>query len=105
MKTKRLFVLSLGLVLLTLLVSTAWAHTLFMTVTDNDDGSVTIEGMYSTGGVAAVTPVRLMGPRDKILLKGLTDDGGEFTFKKPDTPYRIILDAGPGHTAEENGPR
>lgn len=102
---KHLRIPVLGLLLPLLLASTAWAHTLFMTVTDNDDGTVTIQGMYSTGGIAAATPVRLVDPQDKILYKGLTDDSGELTFGKPDTAYRIILDAGPGHTAEQDGPR
>lgn len=83
----------------------AWAHTLFMTVTDNGDGSVTVEGMYSTGTEAARTPLRLEDAAGAVLWQGRTDASGACTFLKPDKPYRIVLDGGPGHVAEEDGPR
>ncbi len=83
----------------------AYAHTLYMTVVDNDDGTITVAGMYSTGALAANTEVRLVDPNDKVVFKGRTDATGELDITKPETAYRIILDAGPGHIASEQGPR
>ena len=89
-----------------ILNSHAWAHTLFMTVEDNEDGTVTVQGMFSTGAVAAMVEVRLEDENGKVLWKGRTDDGGECTFRKPNVPYTIIMDfgPGPGHQAMEKGP-
>ena len=84
----------------------AFAHTLFMTVEDNEDGTVTVQGMFSTGAIAARVEVRLEDEKGKVLWKGKTDDCGECTFKKPNVSYTIIMDAGPGpgHQAREEGP-
>ena len=89
-----------------ILNSHAWAHTLFMTVEDNEDGTVTVQGMFSTGTIAASVEVRLEDEKGKVLWKGKTDDDGECTFKKPNVPYTIIMDfgPGPGHQAREEGP-
>lgn len=91
--------------LLVLLCGTAMAHTLFMSVIDNEDGTVTVEGMYSTGATASGTEVRLEGADGKVLFQGKTDEDGELEFDKPDHPYTIILDGGPGHVAVEEGPQ
>jgi hypothetical protein len=82
------------------------AHTLYMTVEDNEDGTVTVQGMFSTGATGAVIEVRLEDKKGKVLWKGKTDDDGECTFKKPGVPYTIIMDfgPGPGHQAREKGP-
>ncbi len=100
---KAMFTAAICLVLLAT-AATAQAHTLYMSVEDNQDGTVTISGMYSTGTVAGSTEVRVVDGQNNILLKGRTDADGEFTFKKPSVPYTIILDGGPGHTAHEEGP-
>ena len=94
------------LVLALILNSQAFAHTLFMTVEDNEDGTVTVQGMFSTGATGAGIEVRLEDEKGKVLWKGKTDDDGECTFKKPGVPYTIILDfgPGPGHQAREEGP-
>ncbi len=84
----------------------AWAHTLYMTVEDNEDETVTVQGMFSTGAVAVGVEVRLEDEKGKVLWKGKADDDGECTFKKPYVPYTIIMDfgPGPGHHAREEGP-
>ena len=94
------------MVLALILNSQAVAHTLFMTVEDNEDGTVTVQGMFSTGAVAARVEVRLEDEKGKVIWKGKTDDDGECTFKKPGVPYTIIMDfgSGPGHQAREKGP-
>jgi len=86
-----------------LLATSAMAHTLFMNVNDNEDGTVTVEGIYSTGGAAAKTSVRLEDADGRVLVEGKTDEDGEFDFRKPSVPYVIIMDAGPGHIATEEG--
>ena len=93
---------------LTLVLSSqASAHTLFIMVEDNEDGTATVKGVFSTGAEAAAVEVRLEDEKGKVLWKGKTDDDGECTFKKPNVPYTIIMDAGPGpgHRAREKGPR
>ncbi len=84
----------------------AQAHTLFMAVEDNEDGTVTVEGIYSTGAQAAMTEVRLEDASSgKVLFKGETDAHGSLTFEKPDVAYTIVMDGGPGHTVDEEGPQ
>jgi hypothetical protein len=94
------------LILALILNSQAMAHTLFMTVEDNEDGTVTVRGMFSTGAIGTGIEVRLEDEKGKILWKGKTDNDGECTFKKPGVPYTIIMDfgPGPGHQAREEGP-
>jgi hypothetical protein len=94
------------LVLALILNLQAFAHTLFMTVEDNEDRMVIVQGMFSTGAIAASVEVRLEDEKGKVLWKGRTDDDGECTFKKPGVPYTIIMDfgPGPGHQAMEEGP-
>ena len=94
------------LILALALNSQAFAHTLFMTVEDNEDGTVTVQGMFSTGAIAASVEVRLEDEKGKVIWKGKTDDYGECMFRKPGVPYTIIMDfgPGPGHQAREEGP-
>jgi hypothetical protein len=44
-----------------------------MTVEDNEDGSVTARGMFSTGAIAARVEVRLEDEKGKVLWKGKAD--------------------------------
>jgi len=89
---------------LALLVSQAYAHTLVIGAEDNEDGTVTIEGVYSTQEIAVGAEVRLEDNQGKVLWKGKTDEDGLCTFEKPKVSYTIILDAGPGHKAKRKGP-
>jgi len=93
-----------GLILILLFASFASAHSLFLTVSDNEDGTILIAGMYSTGTVASATEVRLEDADGKLLFKGKTDEDGELEIVKPTIPYIVILDGGPGHVATEEGP-
>ncbi len=95
----------LVLMLVALMVTSVSAHTLFMNLYDNEDGTVTVSGMFSTGTMAANTEVRVESKEGKVLIKGKTDDDGEFEFAKPDQPYMVVLDYGPGHVATQDGPR
>lgn len=85
-------------------VTSIYAHSLFFTLMDNEDGTVELSGMYSTGEVPVRTSVRLINTENgNVIWQGDTDENGECTFNKPDIPYEVELDAGPGHVAREDG--
>ena len=100
----RLLICLKTILILTILVFPVYAHTLVISVEDNEDGTVTIEGVYSTQEIPVGAEVRLEGEKGKVLWKGKIDWDGECTFQKPKVPYSIIVDAGPGHTAKTKGP-
>ena len=82
----------------------AYAHTLFMAANVNENGTVTIECIFSTGGVAAGFEVRLENDDGRVLWHGKTNAKGMATFERPDVPYSIIVDEGPnGHKVVEDG--
>ncbi len=82
----------------------AQAHSLYFTLYDAEDGTIELEGMYSTGEVATKTPVRIYKQgTDTVLWTGETDEDGMCLFPRPKEPYEVELDAGPGHTTREDG--
>ena len=91
-------------IILTSFVSLSFAHTLVINAEDNEDGTVTIEGVYSTQEIPEGAEVRLEDENGEVLWKGKIDWEGLCTFDKPKVPYTIILDVGPGHMAKKKGP-
>lgn len=78
----------------------AFAHSPLCACYDNGDGTITCEGGFSDGAVAAEMKARVEDPTGKIILKGTMDAIGEFTFKKPEGPFLFVFDAGPGHVVK-----
>ena len=85
------------------LVSPALAHTPLCSCYDNGDGTITCEGGFSDGSSAAGVTIRVVDASEKVLMEGKMSEDSEFTCKKPDGPYKVQLDAGPGHLVEVNG--
>lgn len=84
--------------------STLWAHSLLLAVNVNDDCTITVEGVFSSGDPASGLEVRLEAPDGRIIAAQDADAQGVATFKKPSEPYYIVLDGGQGHIVEEEGP-
>ncbi|WP_321413803.1 hypothetical protein [uncultured Desulfobacter sp.] len=101
---KNVFTLLAAFIALVLVTAPAFGHTLFMNLTDNEDGTVSVEGMFSTGAMAANLPLYLLDKNEKKILKIKLDENGEAEFNIPDQPYTVFLDGGPGHTVREDGP-
>ena len=76
-------------------------HTPYMACYDNGDGTITCYGEFSDGSSGAGTAMRVTGPDGNILLKGVMDQDGEYTFKTPRGAFMVIFDAGPGHVVME----
>ena len=87
-------------VLLLLPRSQALAHnvTVFAWV---EGDTVHVESKFSGGRRPVAAPVEVYDARGNLLLKGVTDEKGEFSFKVPKkTEMKIVLLAGMGHKGE-----
>jgi len=91
-------------VLLVMTAAPAWAHTLYMNLVDNEDGTLTVEAMFSTGATGAGLPLILEDGQGNPIKTYKIDENGECTFEIPDQPYSVFLNGGPGHTCREKGP-
>jgi nickel transport protein len=87
-------------VLLFLPFSRALAHnvTVFAWV---EGDTVHVESKFSGGRRPVAAPVEVYDARGNLLLKGVTDEKGEFSFKVPEkTEMKVVLLAGMGHKGE-----
>ena len=96
----------------------AGAHTPLLSVEDNEDGTISIVGAFSDGSSGAGITILIVEDKvyegDKegkdlyqgnlVLLRTKLDEFGELDLDKPDVPYFIVFDAGPGHLVEQDGP-
>jgi len=84
-------------------VSQVFAHTPLLSCYDNGDGTITCEGGYSDGTAGAGVKMRVVDESGKNLMAGKMNEDSEFTVKKPNVPYTVIFDAGPGHVCKVKG--
>ena len=99
MKKTLVFMLS-WLALVIFLVPQAFAHTPLCSCSDEGDGTILCEGGFSDGSSAAGVKIKVVNSEGKALMEGVMNEDSEFTFKKPEGPYKVIFDAGPGHVVE-----
>ncbi len=79
------------------------AHTPLCSCYDNGDGTITCEGGFSDGSSATGMTMRVVDVSGKTVITGKMNEDSEFTCKKPDGPYKVEFDAGPGHLIEITG--
>jgi len=81
-----------------------FGHSLVLNVFDNGDNTITIEGIFNTGESAAGALVKIeVIDSGEILFKQRLSEDEDITVEIPQIPYNIILDGGPGHSAEKIG--
>ncbi|MBN1838672.1 MAG: hypothetical protein JW802_01360 [Campylobacterales bacterium] len=81
-----------------------YAHTLLLHVGDNEDGTISIKGEFSTGEGASGALVKLKAlGSEEILMQQRLPNSSEIVLEIPKTPYEIILDGGPGHQVHREG--
>ncbi len=90
--------------MITIIPTLVWAHTLLLQVGDNDDDTLNIKGEFSTGEGAsgALVKLRALGTQE-ILFQQRLPDSSELTVAIPKVPYEIILDGGAGHQVRRDG--
>lgn len=83
---------------LLLFPSWALAHSAILDCFNDGDGRITCEGGFSDGASAAGLSVKVFDSGDKLLLSATLDQEGRLSFARPPGDFRIVLDAGPGHS-------
>ncbi|MBE0497528.1 MAG: hypothetical protein IBX45_14015 [Campylobacterales bacterium] len=92
------------MVLLLLLPVGMFAHSLVVSAMDNEDGTMTIVGAFSTGESAAGALIRLEAlASGAVLFEKRLPDESELGVPIPREAYKIVLDGGPGHQASMEG--
>jgi hypothetical protein len=92
--------LAVALVLSLFLTSLSYAHTPLCSCSDEGGGTILCEGGFSDGSSAAGVKMTVVDASGKTLIEGKMNEDSEFTFKKPNVPYTVIFDAGPGHVVK-----
>jgi nickel transport protein len=63
--------------------------------------AVSVEGYFADGKKAQNSAVKVLDSSGKVLVEGVTDDQGKYSFKIPQkTDLKIVLNAGMGHQGE-----
>ena len=78
----------------------ALAHTPICDCYDNGDNTITCEGGFSDGGSAAGIAMRVVDGAGKVLVQGEMSEYSDYSFATPDDDFRVIYEAGDGHTIE-----
>lgn len=109
---KKILVLVMGV----LMSALAFAHAPLLSVDDNGDGTVYIEGGFSNGASAEGVEIIIVkdkaynGPEDtfkgkEIIFKGKIGSDNSLEMPKPATKkYEIYFNAGEGHVVGKKGP-
>jgi hypothetical protein len=94
---------SLTLILAALLPSMAMAHTPLCSCYDFGDNTILCEGGFSDGSSAAGVELLVLDASGNELIKSEMNQDGEFEFQKPSVDYKVLFNAGPGHSIEIDG--
>ena len=83
---------------------TVFAHSLNLSVINNNNDSITIIGKLDTGARAVGAMVRLVSEiSGKKLFEKRLPQEGELTVAIPKEPYQIMLNVGPEHITLKKG--
>ncbi len=92
-------------IFLSIILSPLSAHTPLMMIEDNEDGTLTVEGGFSTSagaaGVNFYVKTKLEG---KVLVQQKFPETSIIEVKIPQEPYYLVFDGGPGHKVVKDGP-
>jgi len=80
--------------------NTALAHSPIGECKAIDAEQIKCTGGYSDGSSAPGMVLDVIGHDETILVAGKLGADSTLTFKKPDTGFYVLLDAGPGHVVE-----
>lgn len=78
----------------------AWAHNPIAECKAVDAQTIECQGGFSDGSDAPGVTLDVVSYDEKVLLPGKLDNDSKLRFKRPDSDFYILFDAGPGHVVE-----
>jgi len=91
-------------ILLVVLPINIYAHSLLLNIVNNNNNTITVEGIFNTGESASGALIKLESIETKeTLYKKRLPDISQLTINIPKEPYLVILDGGEGHQVSEQG--
>jgi len=79
-------------------------HSMVFNAIDNEDGTMEVEGMFSTGASTEGAKLKIVSlASNEVLFEQRMPASGTITLKIPQEAYKLILDSGPGHVMEKIG--
>ena len=92
------------LITLFILPVTIFAHSLIFDAFNNEDGTMEITAMFSTGASAQGATVKIISLATlETIHKKRVGKTGTIIVNIPKEAYKLILDSGPGHKVEKIG--
>lgn len=85
------------------LPSLALAHTPLFSCYDFGDNTILCEGGFSDGSSASGVEILVLDGSGSELIKSEINEDGEIEFDKPNGEYKVMFNAGPGHSIEVDG--
>lgn len=92
--------LAAGLIALLGVCSQALAHNPMCECKAVEDGQIRCTGGFSDGSGAPGVTLDVIGYDETILVPGKLGADSTLTFKRPDSEFYVLFDAGPGHIVE-----
>lgn len=94
----------LFLTFLFLIPSLIYAHILLLNVYDNENNTITVEGVFNTGELAIGAQINLESINTgNVLYKKRLPNEGKLIIDIPKEPYTIILNGGSKHIIKKEG--
>lgn len=78
----------------------ALAHNPMCECKSVEDGQIRCTGGFSDGSGAPGVTLDVIGYDETILVPGKLGADSSMTFKRPDSEFYVLFDAGPGHIVE-----
>jgi len=78
----------------------ALAHNPMCECKAGEDGQIRCTGGFSDGSGAPGVTLDVIGYDETILVPGKLGADSTMTFKRPDSEFYVLFDAGPGHIVE-----
>ncbi|WP_248796636.1 hypothetical protein [Pseudomonas sp. MWU13-2105] len=80
--------------------TSALAHNPICECKQLDAEQIQCKGGFSDGSAASGVTLDVIGYDESILLPGKLGQDSSLTFKKPESDFYVLFDAGPGHIVE-----
>ena len=86
------------LLMLSMLLPSQWAHA-HAPILDCfiKEGKVVCEAGFSDGSSAAGRKIQVLDARDRVLIEGVLDQAGTYSFPAPSVDYHVIFYGGDNH--------